>query len=110
MTVSYDQLVRRPYIRLLRTLRTQGPLRFTQIEKATRLDPKQVDRILKAFVKEHFVFMRGLPAEGTRVPLEYRIAPRGEALLDVQLRAAQAARKHQDILGARLVEEILNEA
>ncbi|HEX9816805.1 MAG TPA: hypothetical protein VGB18_07485 [Candidatus Thermoplasmatota archaeon] len=110
MTVSYDRLVSRPYIRILHGLQEHGPLRFNQIKTLTSLDDKTVDRILKAFVEEHFVYARALPAEGTRIPAQYVLAPRGKALLEVQLKAAQAARKHRDILGAKLVDEILTTA
>jgi len=110
MPVSYERLVSRPYIRVLRTLGGSGPLRFNQLEKATGLDPKTVDRTLKALVRDHFVYVRALPAEGSRIPAEYRIALRGRVLLDVQVNAARAAQKHRDILGARLTDEILSAA
>lgn len=107
--VHYDRLVSRPYIRTLRALE-EGALRFNQLERATGLDSKTVDRILKALVRDHFVFVRALPKEGTRTPAEYRIAPRGSALLDVQVGAARAAERHRSVLGEQLVDEILSAA
>lgn len=110
MSVSYGRLVGRPYVRVLRTLHDKGPLRFNQLQRRTGLDPKTIDRILKALTAEHFVFTRALPAEGTRLPAEFRIAPRGQAILDVQRGASRVAERHRDILGDRLVHEITSEA
>lgn len=110
MSVSYGRLVGRPYVRVLRTLQNEGPLRFNQLQRRTGLDPKTIDRILKALIEEHFVYTRALPAEGTRVPAEFRIAPRGKAILDVQRGASRVAERHRDILGDRLADEITSVA
>lgn len=106
MSVSYGRLVRGPYLRVLHTLQAEGPLRFNQLQRKSGLDPKQVHRGLDLLVDEHFVYTRALPSEGRRIPAEFRIAPRGEALLDVHRGAARAAERNRDILGDQLVDEI----
>ncbi len=99
-------LLSRPYIRILAALESQGPLRFNQVRNITGLNPATVDRILKAFVREQYIWASILPAEGSRLPLLYEITTRGHALLEIHRAQAKEAERHVDLLGSDLVREI----
>lgn len=106
MQLSARSLLSRPYIRILTALDANGPMRFNQIRTSTGLNPATVNRILKAFVREQYIWATALPAEGTRLPLRYEITTRGRALLDVHRAQAKEAERHTELLGSELVREI----
>ncbi len=106
MQLNARSLLSRPYIRILTVLDSQGPLRFNQIRSATDLNPATVNRILKAFVREQYIWATVLPAEGSRLPLLYEITTRGRALLDVHRAQAKEAERHAELLGTQFVREI----
>lgn len=109
MELRAKSLLSRPYVRVLLALRNEGPLRFNQLKEVTGLNPNTLDRILTAFIQEHFAYARALPAEGKRIPAQYELAPRGEALLKVHEARAREAERHERVLGKALVEELLAE-
>ena len=70
------------YLRILLSLRKEGGLRFSQIEKLLGLNPTEVDRALKFLRKGLWVVPHTISAEKGRILVEYRLGKRGAAFLE----------------------------
>jgi DNA-binding HxlR family transcriptional regulator len=93
-------------IRILNTLRTLGPMRFSEIQKATGLNPAQVDRSLKQLRKGLWVVPETQAAQEGPIMIQYHLGKRGEGLLDALDTFRQAVHKQRSSIGDDAVEEI----
>lgn len=78
-----DLIGHKDYIRVLQVLHSRGSLRFGQIENLLNLNPVQVDRALKFLRKESLISNNILQTEKGRGQIEYCLARRGTAFLEV---------------------------
>lgn len=78
---AFDLIGKQHPIRILLLLRDEGPMRFSEIEQVTGLNPAQVDRALKLLREGMWIIPETLPEDEGPVHVHYQIANRGEALL-----------------------------
>ena len=91
ISMIMELLGHKDYIRVLLALE-EKPLRFSQIQKALKLSPVQLDRALKFLRRGLWVIPHVDPGQGGRFFVQYRLGKRGTAFLrsfDVFSRDAQ---------------------
>lgn len=100
-----ELLGHKDYIRVLLTLEDK-PLRFSQIQKALKLNPTQVDRALTFLRKGHWVIPHVAPTSAGRLLVEYRLGKRGTAFLRSFNAFSQDAQRRKVELGSSEVAEL----
>lgn len=96
----------RNHLRVLTALRTHGPLRFSEIESHTGLNPNQVDRVLKSLREGFWIVPETIPAAQGRIPIHYRLGKRGEAALRILDRILETAEEERERLGDATVDTL----
>lgn len=100
-----EVLAHKDYIRVLAALEGK-PLRFSQIKKALKLNPTQIDRALAFLRKGHWVIAHVAPAQAGRLFVEYRLGKRGAAFLRSFSAFSKDAGRRMAALGASEVAEL----
>lgn len=92
-------------LRILLVLRSQGPQRFSDIQKSTNLNPAQLDRSLKLLRKDLWVIPETIPGEEGPVRVRYRISKRGDALLKALDAFGTSLKRQRVTLGEETIRE-----
>lgn len=100
-----ELLGHKDYIRVLMALEDE-PLRFSQIQKALKLNPTQIDRALSFLRKGHWVIPHVGPAPAGRLFVEYRLGKRGMAFLSSFNTFSKDAERRMAALGSSEVAEL----
>lgn len=86
-------------IPILDLLEREGPMTFTQIQKALDLKPSTTDRAMKTLIREMLAFAQMMPTAAGRGYFLYRISDRGEAVVRSVRAYRQALAREADRIG-----------
>jgi len=103
--VLLELLGQKNYIRVLLALE-KGPLRFSELKKALKLNPVQIDRALRFLRKGRWVVPHAAAQGGGRMLVRYRLGKRGEAFLRSFKAFSEDLQRQDAGLGASEVREL----
>ena len=101
-----ELLGHKDYLRILLALRRRKGLRFSEIQRALKLNPAQVDRALRFLRTGLWVIPRTVPTKGDRILVKYDLGRRGESFLEVFDSLRDAVQHNVGALGSSAVQEV----
>jgi DNA-binding HxlR family transcriptional regulator len=105
ISMIMELLGHKDYIRVLLALE-EKPLRFSQIQKALKLSPVQIDRALKFLRRGLWVIPHAGPGDGGRFVVQYRLGRRGTAFLHSFGAFSRDAQRRVAAIGSSEVAEL----
>lgn len=103
--VLLELLGHKNYIRVLLALE-KGPLRFSELRKALKLNPVQIDRALRSLRKGRWVVPQAAAEDGGRMLVRYRLGKRGEVFIRSFKAFSYDLQRQDAALGASEVREL----
>lgn len=93
-------------LRVLFALRSGGPQRFGELEKALGVNPTQLDRALTWLRERMYVLATTVPRKAGPIVVTYALSKRGAAFLEAFDSFLQGAEERRDVLGEKPVREL----